>query len=825
MKKLSILLTIVLLLAVFGKVEHVKASGAYYTYSEVSDGQGTTRKTWFKDGEEIQGNPSTIEEESQITITTTPDEACAEYLETFYEPTVRVTVESGATVTFGSLESATSIQWLACYDSNVTVYAEGGDFQEDGSLPGSVYGLTCVNSTINFNGNVQYLSLGEEYKCDSATKIDGNLVVNGNVYNISFYVTSEYTQGDNGTEYYKGFKGDATVTGKVGSVYVNEIRHSNILGADIKATVAEGYGLSTFEVVDGVLSDGTKENIHDIEVDVENFYWEYSPLSDGTWIAGARYPSGGETGFGKVVTDEEISAILESGIGRVVLANDENVRADIGSYNLSELKVYRGGISVNNVKAADGNGNGLLMVHSYGREFINVNVNDEVDWLQINFTRANENMNINVNGKVNRGEVFKWTLQSDFPIYLGEFTCEDMEIYKDGVWNPDLFLKLGTTEYHPVDDAVLDDALGLEKNIQNGSETISQMADMFVEEVESGTLDELENDDDFNACIEEYEDAEVLTGVEIELQKYDYNETTGEVSNQEVVTELGNKDISITVKVPEHKYKKGKKYIIVREHDNHGKREMNVLEPKQEGDRLTFKTNKFSSFIIVEVTEDFSDYTGMIKVGGEWYYYIDGAIASDYTGLAQNEYGWWYIKDGKLDLTYTGLVKYKSNWVYVTKGKLNASYTGLVKYKSNWVYVSKGKLNTSYTGLVKYKSNWVYVSKGKLDAAYTGMAKNQYGWWYVKAGKLDLTYTGMARNQYGWWYIKDGKLDLTYTGLAKNQYGWWHITNGKLDLTYTGISANQYGNWYVKNGKLDLTYTGKLEFNGITYNIKAGKVV
>ena len=90
------------------------------------------------------------------------------------------------------------------------------------------------------------------------------------------------------------------------------------------------------------------------------------------------------------------------------------------------------------------------------------------------------------------------------------------------------------------------------------------------------------------------------------LQKFQYNETTGEVSNQEVVTELGDKDLAITVKVPGHAYDANKEYIIVREHDNNGIKEMDVLIPEQDGDRLTFKTNKFSSFIIVEVADNYA---------------------------------------------------------------------------------------------------------------------------------------------------------------------------------------------------------------------------
>ena len=603
-KKVSVFLIAVLLFVTCGTGYRVKASGGYYEYKEIAEGNGSSRKVWFVNGEEISGNPSVIEQDSNIIIDVTPDDSCAAYLATFYEPTVRVTVNPGVTVTFGSESTKTSIQGLTCYDANVTIYAEEGGFKEDGSLPGSVYGVTCFNSKVNIYGNVQYLCLGDEFTYgDAGEKVNtGDVVVNGSVYSVECHTTSKYTQGGNGTEYYRGFKGNASVSGKVGRISVYEIRHSNVLGEDIKATIGEGHDLPFFKMTNGTISSEIKSYINTYNPDMENFYYQYSPIGDGNWVGIARYLDGGETQYQKNVTTEEIKTILENGTGRLSLDRDDSINVDIGNHNISELKIQSGGITVNNVTA---NGKGLLQVTSYAKDRINVNVNGDVDKCIINFTRFNENMNINVKGTVKDGQVNKFSLQSDFPIYLGEFTCTDMPIFVNGVWNPDLFLSLGAAEYHPVDDALLDEALGLKKNIIQGSDKISEMVDMVVEEVKTESLDELESNSEFNKCVDQYGDVDVLTGVDITLEKFDYNETTGEVSNQEVVTELvDNKDLSITVKVPEHDYDADKEYVIVREHDNHGKKEMDVLVPKKHGDKLTFKTNKFSSFIIVEVSGD-----------------------------------------------------------------------------------------------------------------------------------------------------------------------------------------------------------------------------
>ena len=264
-------------------------------------------------------------------------------------------------------------------------------------------------------------------------------------------------------------------------------------------------------------------------------------------------------------------------------------------------------------------------------------------------------------------------------------------------------------------------------------------------------------------------------------------------------------------------------------------------------------------------------YTGMAKdASGVWWYVVNGKVDESYTGIAENAYGKWYIKAGCVDLTYTGMVKDESGvWWYVKEGKVDETYAGMAKNEHGWWYVKDGKLDRTYTGLAKNEHGWWYIKNGKLDLTYTGMAKNQYGWWYVKGGKLDITYTGlannehgtwymvngevatklsgltktdkgwvyltkgkldtsfigMAKNKHGWWYVKDGKVDLTYTGMAKNQYGWWYIKNGKLDRSFTGISTNVHGMWYLENGQVAKTYTGTITFNGVTYKIKAGKVV
>ena len=235
-KKLSVLLIAVMLIATCGTSEMFKASSGDYIYREYEDEFGALQKSWFFYDEKLDGNPTEIGEQSQVIIETTPDESCVDYLAEFYEPTTRVTVQPGVEVTFGSPEKAASIQWLTIYNADVTVYSEEGEFnEENGTLPGSVYGVSCYNGTLDFNGNIQYLCLGDEFMYgENEEKLNaGDIVVKGSVYSLEWYKTTENAEG----ECYKGFTGNASISGNVGCFRVYEIRHSNVLDADFKATI------------------------------------------------------------------------------------------------------------------------------------------------------------------------------------------------------------------------------------------------------------------------------------------------------------------------------------------------------------------------------------------------------------------------------------------------------------------------------------------------------------------------------------------------------------------------------------------------------------
>ena len=60
-----------------------------------------------------------------------------------------------------------------------------------------------------------------------------------------------------------------------------------------------------------------------------------------------------------------------------------------------------------------------------------------------------------------------------------------------------------------------------------------------------------------------------------------------------------------------------------------------------------------------------------IAADGNWYYYVDGKIATSVTTVTHNQYGWWYVKNGNVDFSYTGTVKYNNRTYSVKNGSVN----------------------------------------------------------------------------------------------------------------------------------------------------------
>ena len=210
---------------------------------------------------------------------------------------------------------------------------------------------------------------------------------------------------------------------------------------------------------------------------------------------------------------------------------------------------------------------------------------------------------------------------------------------------------------------------------------------------------------------------------------------------------------------------------------------------------------------------------------GNWYYYVNGKVATNVTTVAKNVNGWYYVKNGKVDFSANTVAKNENGWWIIRGGKVDFSANTVAKNENGWWYIRGGKVDFSANTVAKNENGWWKITNGKVDFGYTGIAKNENGWWRIVNGKVDFNCNSVEKNENGWWYLRGGKVDFSYTGVAKNASGWWRIENGKVNFNFTGIASNQNGSWYLQNGKVNFNYNGKVKYNNKTYTIRGGKVV
>ena len=244
--------------------------------------------------------------------------------------------------------------------------------------------------------------------------------------------------------------------------------------------------------------------------------------------------------------------------------------------------------------------------------------------------------------------------------------------------------------------------------------------------------------------------------------------------------------------------------------------------------------------------------SGIVLAGdGNYYYYINGAVATSFTGLATNDMGTFYFVNGKLDFSFNGFVNQNDTWWCVAGGRVCPDYTGLWSDATvGWWYVKDGKIDFSFNGLVPFGDAWWCVAGGRVCFEYTGLWSDaNVGWWYVENGAINFgfngyvpfgdawwcvaggrvcfEYTGLWSDaNVGWWYTENGAINFGFNGLVPFGDAWWCVAGGRVCFEYTGLwnDAN-VGWWYVENGVINFGFNGAVDYNGGTYNVAGGMVV
>ena len=635
-KVLGVFFAFVLVILVWNG-ESLTAMAEEYSYEDkyVQTAEGTeVVKQWYKgpwaDKVEIDGPPAVENlEGAQLKIETAPDAETDTWLKGLSGDLewcdISVNVPDDVTVQIGTPENEIS-NYICCVKGGIAKFY--GD-----AISGSVtVDYQKYTAQLYLYGNVEYLSLGMQDPRESLAPINGSAYVEGNVTGQLNWIKTYQTE-DGDTEnprYYTGYSGSATVTGTVAGGVIKETVWDPSLESDIwyDSGVIGNCAAGTFKIENGVMAQEVPVTAQEpVFREYEYQYW-VTTMSDGVscktvWQRYVFYKDTHEYAAwqndydpAKVPEDSYITIV---GLGEPLVWEKDIARLEIANSGQHSPKEAVINLTVKGDV-------GELMLDIYRVNDISVKVEGDVEYATINY-RYNKGANVSVTGKVHNA-----VHNAIFPtgtLTVGKFSMENMPMIINGIWNPALLFYAsqdeGAIAYAPVNQenvtsALKDDTLEKEFTISTpeGEKTLVKEATVLVEQTDETTMNEVEQMEEMTETMENLEEQlaeiyeqvlsmESVCGVDISVgtQYVDVqngNSYTGDSNYAaEEINELqeGN-DLPFTVKIPEEKYDENKHYTVIREHRNpDGSVRMDVLETTRDGDRVSFKSDKFSTFMII----------------------------------------------------------------------------------------------------------------------------------------------------------------------------------------------------------------------------------
>ena len=618
-------------------MDSLKAMAEEYRYEDksVQTENGTeVVKQWYSgtwdNKVEVDGPPAYENMEgSHIYINAEPDEEAANWLKGLHGGIgwfdITIEVPQDVTVQIGTPENKLS-------NFNFSVFRGTANIYGDASW-GMLYRDYQGIPHLNLYGNIEELKLGAEDNMWELGPIQGSAYIDGNITRqVTWIKTYESKEGyEENPRYYKGYIGSITVNGTVAGGKIRETVWDAGFGSDIwyDSYVIEGCEAGVFKIENGVLAEEVPVTVQEPEVrEYVIRYWintwsdaEGSPRT--VWNREIYYKDTFELVTyqndidPKTVPDDCYITIV--GLGEPLVLEK----------NIAYLEISNSGQHCPKDAVIDVTVKGNvseMMLDIYRYNDITVNVDGQVDYATINY-RYNKGANVNVSGKIASA-----VHNAIFPtgtLTVGKFSVKNMPMIINGIWNPALlFYTLkdeGAIAYAPINHenvttALEDDTLDKEFTIStpDGEKTLVKEATVLVEQTNENILNEVMQREEMTAAMSELEQKlasiytninsmESVCGVDISMGTHYMDVKSGNSyvgdSNYaaEEITELeeGN-ELPFTVKIPEGIYDKNKHYSVIREHKNQdGSVQMDVLEATIEGDKITFKSDKFSTFMII----------------------------------------------------------------------------------------------------------------------------------------------------------------------------------------------------------------------------------
>lgn len=598
-----------ILLGAFILFTPMQARAENYCWDQKQEG-AVTQVGWYKGmsaseegSTKVEELPSDLSSIDSLIIRCAPNEECKNWLASISgDQSFTFTNFYNGEVQLGSADATEElfIDTLNAYSGNIKIY---GDVR-----------YIRAQANIEINGDVEYIALGEpqgDLHTDTVT-------INGNVKQIDWYNDAE------STEFVCGFEGDVSVTGTVNNCDIYSPVYDSVIDRETWQKVGTTGVCSTgiFVMTDGVLSD--EVNVTEVIPEMGDYKFIYScyksEYDDSTEFVKEAIV-GNQHAFFEDCTLADIpegAELIIYGTGGPIVI-EKNLA--VLSMQLSGGHTRTGNITVN------GNVDKMYM-DMYGVGTCNVNISGDVSNMDVNY-RYNPNYNVTVGGKVEFAYI--WGQMN------GWFDCENLRVIVNGDFNPAMLIKTSLDEdaplYTPITqgekvDALANSNVGQEVTLStaNGDTVLVKDALVNIGKTNEGLLDWMQENEQMQNAMEELKNeitpsedkqavAKPVCGVDIDIQTYYKEKESGDYYfddpnyGMEAVTELGDgKKLTFDVQIPSMHYDDTAQYVIVRSHYNaDGSESINVLPTTQNGSMLTFESDKFSTFMVVKVSEEERD--------------------------------------------------------------------------------------------------------------------------------------------------------------------------------------------------------------------------
>ena len=607
MKKIKFLVMILSVMFIWIVGQPLEAQAAKYIWSEETNIEtGVKEKSWYIQNLDntttaLDCAPQMLTEEDYIYITAQPDEECADYLKNLSgEINYLYIFGENTDVIVGKQNGGLETQ-VFVDEAKATIYGDLISIGASGKADVTVY------------GDVGSCELGYDQVGENTT-IDATIRINGTVLWVYWIKDRENMPAC------RNFAGNCSITGTVQNVVVKQLYYDEILAQNVFVQIGEAKncGAGTFVMNDGVLADTVKINT------VEPSFGEYFERFQCQVRGGSNYWVkqywSKDTGNFALEVDCSFEDVPE--YAEVMIWN--TAEPVVFNQDLAYIGVRRGDVTINGdlVGGCDTfDPSGDLQVHPYLEGKCKVVLNGDAENIYIDDV-YNTEYNVTITGKCLNGNYFKGNT-------WGYFSCENVELVKNGVWNKAVLINStwgnDGISYSAVSEEDLVDAVGdptIGEEVVDGTVTLVKSVTTNIEQTSVNDVAEISQNESFknilfeivntaNETSESNMIAQPVCAIDISIESFYKNKDNGmEYEDnpnygKESITELqAGKSLEFTVKVPDVYYDEDATYVVVRQHENaDGSVVMEQLETTQKGDTLTFSSDKFSTFLIVEVVE------------------------------------------------------------------------------------------------------------------------------------------------------------------------------------------------------------------------------